>query len=176
MGFVGIPIVVGICKRTTKLQALQFVYGLMMLNAGLRWFIFQPGNQAWIWLDPLTGGLFWIGVGTVMQSMIADVCDDDELRNGNRREGMFGAIFGWATKLAIAVSWAFAGVLLEFIGFDEALKAAQTPETFMGMRIAMVFGAALPALTCFIVMRLYPLTKKKAEENRKKLEEMRGTV
>ncbi|MHC4530428.1 MAG: MFS transporter [Planctomycetota bacterium] len=70
MGFIGIPIVVGICKRTTKLQALQFVYGLMILNAGLRWFIFQPGNQAWIWLDPLTGGLFWIGVGTVMQSMM----------------------------------------------------------------------------------------------------------
>ncbi len=176
MGFVGIPIVVGICKRTTKLKALQFVYVLMILNAGLRWFIFQPGNQAWIWLDPLTGGLFWIGVGTVMQSMIADVCDDDELRNGNRREGMFGAIFGWATKLAIAVSWAFAGVLLEFIGFDEALKAAQTPETFMGMRISMVFGAALPALACFLVMRFYPLTKEKAEANRKKLEELRGTV
>ena len=176
MGFVGIPIIVMISKRTTKLQALQFVYGLMILNAALRWFVYQPGNQYLIWLDPLTGGLFWIGVGTVMQSMMADICDDDELRNGRRREGMFGAIFWWSTKLAISISWAFAGVLLEWIGFDESLKADQTPGTFFGMRFSMVFGAALPALLCFVLLRFYPLTKQRTEENRKKLEELRGAI
>ncbi len=176
MGFVGIPIIVGICKRTTKLQALQFVYGLMMLNAVLRWFIYQPGNQHWIWLDPLTGGMFWIGVGTVMQSMVADICDDDELRNGTRREGMFGAMFQWATKLSIALSWALAGVLLDRIGFDAKLEANQTAATFMSMRVSMCFGAALPALMCFILMRFYPLTKEKSEENRRLLEARRGAV
>ncbi len=176
MGFVGIPVIVGICKRTTKMRALQFVYGLMILNATLRWFVYQPGNHIWIWLDPLTGGMFWVGVGIVMQSMIADICDDDELRNGHRREGMFGAMFLWATKLAVSLSWAFAGVLLKFIGFNADLEAAQTSETFMCMRLSMVFGAALPALGCFLLTRFYPLTKEKAEENRKKLEELRGTV
>ena len=44
------------------------------------------------------------------------------------------------------------------------------------MRLSMVFGAALPALGCFLLTRFYPLTKEKAEENRKKLEELRGTV
>jgi GPH family glycoside/pentoside/hexuronide:cation symporter len=176
MGFIGIPIIVTLCKKTTKIQALQFVYGLMMLNAVLRWFIYQPGNQFLIWLDPLTGGLFWIGIGTVMQAMIADVCDDDELKRGHRNEGMFGALFGLATKLAIAIAWAFAGVLLGMIGFDAALEANQTAETFMGMRLSMCIGAAVPALICFIVMKFYPLTKEKAEENRKKLEEIRGEV
>jgi GPH family glycoside/pentoside/hexuronide:cation symporter len=176
MGFIGIPIVVGLCRKFTKIRALEIVYGLMMLNAGLRWFIFQPGNQMWIWLDPLTGGLFWIGVATVMQAMIADVCDEDELKSGHRREGMFGALFGLATKLAIAIAWAFAGVLLGLIGFDAALEAAQRPETFLGMRLAMCVGAAVPALVCFIVMQCYPLTKEKAEENRKQLEEIRGKV
>jgi GPH family glycoside/pentoside/hexuronide:cation symporter len=176
MGFVGIPIIVWMCKRFTKLQALQFVYFLMILNAGLRWFIFQPGNQYWIWLDPLTGGLFWIGVSTVMQSMIADVCDLDELQNGKRRESMFGAIFFWATKLAIAVSWGFAGVLLEMIKFDSKDDLTWTSGTFLKMRLSMCLGAAIPALACFVVMRLYPLTKEKAEENRAKLEEIRGKV
>jgi GPH family glycoside/pentoside/hexuronide:cation symporter len=176
MGFVGIPIIVTLCKKTTKIQALQFVYGLMILNAVLRWFIYQPGNQFWIWLDPLTGGLFWIGIGTVMQAMIADVCDDDELRRGHRNEGMFGALFGLATKLAIAIAWAFAGILLGMIGFDAVLEANQTAGTFMGMRLSMCIGAAVPALVCFIVMKFYPLTKEKAEANRKKLEEIRGEV
>lgn len=176
VGFVGIPIIVGLCKKTTKIQALEFVYCLMILNAGLRWFIYQPGNHFWIWLDPLTGGLFWIGIATVMQAMIADVCDDDEVQNEHRREGMFGALFGLATKLAIAVAWAFAGVLLGLIGFDAALEAAQTPATFMGMRLAMCVGAAIPALVCFVAMKFYPLTKERSEENRKKLEERRGEV
>lgn len=176
MGFVGIPIVVWMCKKFTKLQALQFVYCLMIFNAFLRWFIFQPGHQYWIWLDPLTGGLFWIGVGTVMQAMMADICDDDELKNERRREGMFGAIFWWATKLAIALSWAFAGVLLEWIGFDSKVDTTWTNQTFLKMRLWMCLGAAVPALGCFILMRFYPLTKNKADENRKVLEERRGKV
>lgn len=176
VGFACIPIVVGLCKKLTKIRALEFVYCLMILNAALRWFIFKPGNQFWIWLDPLTGGIFWIGVATVMQSMIADVCDDDEVRNGHRREGIFGALFGLTTKLAIAVAWAFAGVLLGVVGFDATLDAAQAPETFLGMRLLMVIGATIPAIICFVVMTFYPLTKEKAEENRKNLEERRGAV
>ena len=31
--------------------------------------------------------------------MIADVCDQDELKTGERREGMYGAIFWWVVKL-----------------------------------------------------------------------------
>jgi GPH family glycoside/pentoside/hexuronide:cation symporter len=176
MGFIGIPFIVWVCKKFTKLQALQFVYALMILNAVLRWFIFQPGNQYWIWLDPLTGGLFWIGVGTVMQAMMADVCDDDELRNTRRREGMFGAIFWWSTKLAIALSWGFAGVLLGWIGFDSQADATWTHGTFLNMRLSMCLGAAIPALGCFVLMMFYPLTKKKADENRRLLEERRGEV
>lgn len=176
IGFVGIPVVVWLCKRFTKLQALQLVYALMMLNAVLRWFIFQPGHQYWIWLDPLTGGLFWIGVGIVMQSMMADVCDYDELKNNRRREGMFGAIFWWSTKMAIALSWGFSGILLAWIKFDKNLGADQSPGTFLAMRLSMCLGAALPALGCFILMRFYPITKEKADENRRILEERRGTV
>jgi len=78
--------------------------------------------------------------------------------------------------MAIALSWAFAGVLLQWLGFDEALKAEQTSGTFLGMRLSMCLGAAVPALGCFIVMRFYPLTKKKAAENRKILEARRGKV
>lgn len=176
IGFIGIPFIVWICKKFTKLQALQFVYALMILNSILRWFVFQPGHQYWIWLDPLTGGLFWIGVGTVMQAMMADVCDDDELRNARRREGMFGAIFWWSTKLAIALSWGFAGVLLGWIGFDSKADTTWTNQTFLSMRLSMCLGAAIPALGCFVLMIFYPLTKKKADENRTRLEARRGEV
>ncbi len=176
MGIIGIPFIVYLTKRFTKTQGLKFIYSLMILNSILRWFVFQPGRHYLLWLDPLTGGMFWVGVGVLMQSMIADICDDDELKSGRRREGMFGAMFAWATKAAFAVAYVLCGFYLVLIGFDPALGENQSSGTFLGVRLAMCFGAALSAILCFILLRFYPLTKEKAEENRAKLEELRGKI
>ncbi|NDV61244.1 hypothetical protein G0Q06_02130 [Puniceicoccales bacterium CK1056] len=195
-GIIGIPLIVWLTGKMSKIQGLRFIYGMMMLNAVLRWIVYRPGRfddplqwtglaeimgslgavfQSLIWLDPMTGGLFWIGVGVLMQSMIADVCDDDELKNGSRREAIFGAIFGWATKASFAVSFVMVGFFLSFIGFDPSLPA-QTESTYFNMRVAMCLGAATPALLCFVLLALYPLTKEKSEENRRRLISLRGEV
>ncbi|HSH09434.1 MAG TPA: MFS transporter [Oceanipulchritudo sp.] len=196
VGIVGIPLIVFLTNRMSKVQGLKFIYSMMIINALLRWFVYRPGRfsetlewggisailsslvvvfKSLIWLDPMTGGLFWIGVGVLMHSMIADVCDDDELKNGHRREGMFGAIFGWATKASFAFSFVLVGFFLSFIGFDPGLSA-QTPETYFNMRMAMCAGAGAPALLCFFILGFYPLTKKVAEQNRMKLAEFRKKV
>jgi hypothetical protein len=44
-------------------------------------------GKSLIWLDPLTGGIFWIGIGILGQSMTADICDEDELKNGAPARG-----------------------------------------------------------------------------------------
>ncbi len=194
VGILGIPLIVWLTGKMTKIHGFMFIYAMMILNAFLRWIVYRPGRfdtaLAWgsfasagtslaaiakslIWLDPLTGGLFWIGVGVLGQSMIADVCDDDELKNGHRREGMFGAIYGWSTKASFAFSFVLIGFFLQMIGFDPGLEA-QAPSTYLNMRLAMCIGAAGPAILCFALLRFYPLNKEKAEENRIKLEEMRG--
>lgn len=193
VGVLGIPLIVWLTGRMTKIRGFMFIYGMMILNAGIRWFVYRPGRfdttlswtsleavgaslgavfQSLIWLDPLTGGMFWIGVGVLGQSLIADVCDDDEVRNGRRREGMFGAIYGWATKASFAISFVMIGVFLNGIGFDPGAEA-QSPETYLNMRLAMCLGAAGPAILCFVLLNFYPLTKEKAEENRRKLAAIR---
>lgn len=196
VGVLGIPLIVWLTGKMTKISGFMFIYGMMILNAAIRWLVYRPGRfdttlswgsleaagaslaavfQSLIWLDPLTGGLFWIGVGVLGQSLIADVCDDDEIRNGHRREGMFGAIYGWSMKASFAVSFVMIGVFLNTIGFDPGLEA-QTESTYFNMRLAMCLGAAGPAILCFILLRFYPLTKEKAEENRRKLEAIRNGI
>ena len=59
-----------------------------MLGYGLKWFGYNPGHPYWLlFAAPFvafgTGSLF-----TLMGSMIADVCDLDELQTGRRREGV----------------------------------------------------------------------------------------
>ena len=139
VGILGIPVIVWLTSKVSKIQGFMFVYGMMVTNAVLRWFVYRPGHfdeplvwtslpeiltslmvvgKSLLWLDPLTGGVFWIGVGVLGQSMIADVCDDDEIKNGHRREGMFGAIYGWSMKASFALSFVLIGFFLQFIGFD----------------------------------------------------------
>ena len=47
------------------------------------------------------------------QSMIADVCDEEELETGRRREGSFFGLFYLGRQLAVGVSSLLAGVLLD---------------------------------------------------------------
>lgn len=194
VGILGIPFIIWLTRKLSKIRGLQFIYCMMILNALIRWFVYHPGRfstplswnslseilaslavvaKSLIWLDPLTGGIFWIGVGVLGQSMIADICDDDELKNGHRREGMFGAVYGWATKASFALSFVLIGMFLNSIGFNPALEA-QTSQTYLSMRIAMCAGAAVPSILCFGLLRFYPLTLEKSEENRRKLEALRG--
>jgi len=196
VGVLGIPLIVWLTGNMTKIHGFMLIYGMMILNSLIRWMVYRPGRfdvaldwtslsamgssltvvvNSLIWLDPLTGGLFWIGVGVLGQSMIADVCDEDELINGHRREGMFGAIYGWSMKASFAISFVLIGVFLNVIGFDPGLEA-QTADTYLNMRLAMCIGAAGPAVLCFALLKHYPLDKEKSEQNRRKLEEIRGTA
>ncbi len=139
VGILGIPLILWITSKISKINSLMLIYCMMIFNAVIRWFVYKPGRfdapltwtsiencfhsfiligKSLIWLDPLTGGVFWIGIGVLGQSMIADVCDDDELKHGQRREGMFGAIYGWSMKASFAVSFVLIGIFLEAIGFD----------------------------------------------------------
>ncbi|RKZ06301.1 hypothetical protein DRQ05_05005, partial [bacterium] len=44
--------------------------------------------------------------------------DEDELKTGLRREGMFGAVNGFALKAALSLTALIGGILLQFSGFD----------------------------------------------------------
>ena len=196
IGILGIPLIVWVTGKMTKIHGFMLIYGMMILNAFVRWLVYRPGRfdvplswgnleaaissllvivQSLIWLDPLTGGMFWIGVGVLGQSLIADVCDDDEIKNGHRREGMFGAIYGWSMKASFAISFVLIGVFLNAIGFDPGAET-QTPQTYLNMRLAMCIGAAGPALLCFVLLAFYPLSKEQAEANRKILEQKRAAL
>jgi GPH family glycoside/pentoside/hexuronide:cation symporter len=175
-GFIGIPIIIWYSKKTSKLITLQTTYVLTILNGIIRWFVYTPGNHMWIMVDPIFGSLYWIAVGTVKQSMMADVCDDDELKHGERREGMYGAVFGWITKTAISLSAFVSGIALVMVGFKAELGGDQPDETFFGMRLLMVLGTMIPNIIALLILQFYPLTKERSYETRRLLEERRGKV
>ncbi len=111
-----------------------------------------------------------------MGSMIADVCDMDELQHYERREGMFGSIYWWIVKLGMAAALAMSGILLKATGFDVALGGAQSEQTLVLMRL---FDVGLPIAASLIAIWMiatYPITEEFATDVRRQLEERRGAV
>jgi GPH family glycoside/pentoside/hexuronide:cation symporter len=112
-----------------------------ILGYGLKWACYHP-DYPMLTLVPALFMAFGLGaLFTLMGSMIANVCDMDELETGERRQGMFGSIYWWVVKLGMPVALAADGFLLNITGFDVALGGAQTAETIHMMRL---FDVVIP--------------------------------
>jgi len=100
---------------------------------------------------------------TMAGSMIADICDEDELAHGVRREGSYSAIYSWWMKVAVSVAYLIAGFLLKSTGFDEKIQV-QSADTLFMLRF---WEIGLPAALCgagYFLLRNYPLTEARAYE------------
>ncbi|NCC72876.1 MAG: MFS transporter, partial [Sphingobacteriia bacterium] len=146
-----------------------------IVGYALKWWGFNPANPYLMFLPlPLIsfgiGGLF-----TLMMSMTADVCDLDELKNGARREGTFGAVYWWMVKLGTAVALLTSGAVLNLVGFDKD-ATVQTTQTLTNLRIADIVIPVITGLLAIIVMWKYDINRQKALEIRDLLIARRGKV
>ncbi|MBN2011661.1 MFS transporter [candidate division KSB1 bacterium] len=186
VGFAFIPIITGIADKFGKKAALYFVYALTVFGGFMKWFIFTPGHHIYyagsvaidpiILIDPLLCGPMWVAVKILLESMMADICDEDELKFGKRREGVFGAVFTWLEKTALSLAALGVGFSIWLAGFNAELGGNQDPKTFLIMRLFLSGAPAITALFAIIALKYYPITAEHASETRRQLEERRGKV
>jgi glycoside/pentoside/hexuronide:cation symporter, GPH family len=186
VGFAFIPVITWVANKLGKSGCLYFVYGLTVIGGFAKWFIFTPGHHLYyigtiaidpiILIDPLLCGPMWVAVRILLYSMIADVCDEDELAYGKRREGMYGAVFSWVEKTIYSLSGLAVGLTITLSGYSAALGGNQTPTTFLVMRLFLAGAPVITALGAIVALRFYPITAERAAETRLRLEARRGTV
>jgi len=173
---ISLPLMLGLCRRLGKVKTLQIVVLIGLAGALSNFFLFNK-NYPYLLLvyqmlvAPVAAG-FW----TITASMKADICDDDELRNGSRREGMFGAIGNWIMKMTGACTLFIAGLILQFTGFDRSLGGNQLPEALLRMRILFSIVPAAASCIALILLKHYPLNEKRLDEIRVELELRRSSV
>ena len=109
---------------------------------------------------------------TIMMSMTADICDMDELETGERREGVFGAIYWWMVKFGAALAGGASGLILSVIGFDQS-TAVQTEETLILLRLSYICIPIIGTLAAIMIMRNYELDEQKANDIRAQLDLIR---
>lgn len=156
-------------KLGKKTSLLIFMFVAVIANLS-KWWLFTPDNP---WLQLIAVALIAPGLSaiwTLMASMTADVTDYDELENGTRREGSFGAFYGWTMKLGFAFCFFISGFILEWTGFDAELGGAQSEHTLSWMLLLYTVIPAVGLLVAMMVIARFPINKAQAEQIREQLE------
>ncbi len=170
-----IPMITLMSNKFGKKKAFIYSTVISFIGYGLKWWCFIPGSPEYMFI-PMPFQAFGIGgLFMLMGSMIADVCDLDELNTGKRREGTFGAVYWFTVKVGLAIALALSGIVLKFVGFDQNV-AVQSADTLTQLRIADIVIPIAAAVIAIFVMWNYDLSEERAHEIRAELEKRRGKV
>ena len=171
-----VPVVTWLGTRFGKRHAFMICAGLALFGTLIKWFCYQPSMP---YINLIPGPFIGIGFSALwvlMAAMLADVCDEDELQTGERREGTYSAVYWWIVKMGLSASLALSGVLLKTTGFQEKLGGGQADATFLWMRICdIVFPAAFIAISIWLVHK-FPLTEERMYEIKDELENKRAAI
>lgn len=188
-----IPIITKMSQKIGKKNAFIIATMISILGYILRWWAFEQAlNEGTRWMMFVSLPLMTFGIGglfTLMMSMTADVCDLDELATGERREGIFGAVYWWFVKLGTAIAMLMSGWVLSAIGYsrlEEIRNSLQSGEVLLNMpeameiinmlRFADIVIPVTTALLAMVVIYKYDFTEERAHQVRNELENKRGKV
>ncbi len=163
-GLIGMPFWLQVAKRGSKHRS--WCYAMLLACAA---FIFAPmlppGAEAgFLVICVLTG--FAVGADLVLPaSLQADVIDVDTAASGEQRSGVYLAIWGLATKLALALAVGIAFPLLAVAGYDPGADL----RTERGLLTLALLYAALPVALKLVAIGLmwsFPLDAARQAELR----------
>jgi GPH family glycoside/pentoside/hexuronide:cation symporter len=166
-----------LAKRYGKHVTLSISFGLVLLGAAGKWYLYTPGHPWKILFDCLLCGPVWVAIYALTPSMMADICDEDELRHGFRREGIFGALLSWIQKTGYSFGFLGAMIVIWLTGFDNTTPGSvPTAHSILSMRLVLTISTAVWAIAALVMLYFYPLNRKRAYEIRDALEARRGKI
>lgn len=179
--YISMFIVTAVSVRFSKKSGM--IMGLCFALAGVigAWWALDP---RWPYAQIATTIISMLGLQgcwLMVSSMVADICDEDERETGLRREGMYGAVNGFVLKAALALTALIGGWLIALSGFDTdrvetaaelGTEAAEiAAETALLMKNLMIGFQAVALIIAIIIFLFYPITRERAEETRRILDE-----
>ena len=174
-GLIGVPVHAALAHRIGKRRAVVVACAVGICGYGGSWFLYTPAIQ---WLQTVASCLMGMSAASLWMlhsSIGADIIDHDELNTGKRREGSFTACASYILKLGNSLGYYFSGLILTWAGFTWKLKV-QAPETIFWIRSSLASLPVVGLIVAIIFVLRVRLTKRRAKENRRKLEDRRGKV
>lgn len=169
-----VPLTPLISRHFDKRTLLYLGVGCHIMLAALGVVFFNP-NYPYL---QIAASLFWAPAGllfgTFCGAALPDICDLDELENGTRREGLFGATLAFTNKVEVALCTLLVGYILVWTGFHTE-AAVQTNATLQGLRLFAFAPYGIVSIIALVLALRYPITEKVMNDVRAKLEARRAT-
>ena len=106
----------------------------------------------------------------VYTSMMADVCDEDELITGKRREGTYAAASSVIAKVSDVLVLLLSGYMPRLAGYVNT-EVKPNMEQLENMKTLLVSTDIIGIVAAITLIVFYPLSRKKCTEIHKELEE-----
>ena len=154
------------------IRKIILIFGTLRVVGSLFLFFFViiPELEWMIWIAILWFSIFsGYGVFTIPMNYLS--VDEDELKNGTRREGMFLGVNALITKPANSIGPILATFILVAYGYIQGADS-QVESAYLGIKILWILVPAIIAGISLIFIYYYPLHGEKLEEMVKKLEEL----
>ncbi len=158
-------------KKAVYFMGMSF---WMIAQAGL--FFLQPGQVGLMYVLGIMAGF---GVSTaylIPWSMMPDVIELDELRTGQRREGIFYGFMVLVQKIGLAIALFLVLRALDFAGYISSAGASaphQPESALLAIRLAIGPLPTVCLIFGLILAYFYPITREAHAEILLKLEEKR---
>ncbi len=138
-------------------------------------FLMRTTNM-WLYTIINIVGLLGFGLfNLIIWAFVSDVIDDQEVRTGKREDGTIYAVCSFSRKLGQAIASALGGWSLGWIGYVEGSISGQTEAVRNGIyNIATLVPMILYLAVGVCLFVIYPLSKKKVNENTVILKARRG--
>ena len=118
------------------------------------------------------GGMYLFNM--TVWAMITDVIDDKEVQTSQRDDGTIYGVYSFARKVGQALAGGLGGFALSAIGYD-SLAAAQTDGVRQGIyALSTLFPAVIYTAVSVVFIVMYPLSKRRVEENTRELQARRN--
>ncbi|KYQ99852.1 hypothetical protein DLAC_03805 [Tieghemostelium lacteum] len=168
-------------------KTVYYIGGVFLLMCFVALYFLPYGSKYYLWGIAAAGG---IGVSVAFltpMSMLPDVVELDELKTGERREGIFYSLFLFFQKLGLSVGLAVSNFALGLAGYEapsingssDGLSTEfidnnkENPKVIEALRLLVGVVPAVIVVFSFVAVFFYPITKAAHNETRELLRRKR---
>ena len=172
--FLAMPMWLKLAYKVGKDVALKIaLLYAVVINLGLIP-IAQEGSVVVLWGFTIAFGVAFGAAPTLLRSMMADLTDEDELRSGQKRPGLFFAFLTTTNKLGAAFAVGASFAILE-VAFGFVPGGDNSSEALDGLLVTYCVGTAFGLFMAFLSMLKYPLDRTAHDAIRRELERRQKT-
>ncbi len=177
IGFLTMPLTVKMMRRFGKRNTY---IGSMSIYAVVLLIISQapPGGQLFVIIAAIFAGFGYGAISVIPWAMVADVIEEDELKTGKRREGVYSGYLVFFRKLATALTIFFVTQILARTGFIGGTTGSQVfieqPESaLLALRLLVGVIPSLMLVLSIMIAWRYPLDRTTHDVMRRELAKRR---